>query len=96
MRPDKRISSGDRGQGPGPKPAVVREIGRLASRWPEEFRVGYRFGFRGEADPPCDMAGYPHGLHAWPLARRNAWWCGFNRGRIAIGKVAAHVDDGDG
>jgi hypothetical protein len=78
------------------KPSVAygREITRLAGLWPEEFRHGYRFGFRGEADPPCDTAGYPLGLHAWPLDRRNAWWCGFNRGRVAIGKVAVEDDDG--
>lgn len=74
----------------------VREIARLAGLWPEEFRLGYRFGFRREADQPCDTAGYPLGLHAWLLDRRNAWWCGFNRGRVAIGKVAAHVEDDDG
>ena len=82
-----------------PKPdhrsaAAAAEIERLANAWPEEFRLGYRFGFRGKADPPCDRAGYPLGLHAWPLPRRNAWWCGFSRGRVAISKVVAGDDNG--
>ena len=55
-----------------------REIDRLASAWPKEFRLGYRFGFQGKADPPCDRAGYPGMFHSWPLDRRNAWWCGWN------------------
>ena len=41
-----------------------REIDRLASAWPKEFRLGYRFGFQGKADPPCDRAGYPGGSTA--------------------------------
>ena len=75
---------------------VADEVKRLADQWPEEFRLGYRFGFRGKADPPCDQAGYPSGFHAWPLASRNAWFCGFNRGRIAIDKVTVHAGGGDG
>ena len=41
-----------------------REIDSLASAWPKEFRLGYRFGFQGKADPPCDRAGYPGGSTA--------------------------------
>ena len=75
---------------------VADEVKRLADRWPEEFRLGYRFGFRGKADPPCDQAGYPSGFHGWPLVRRNAWFCGFNSGRVAIDKAAAHAEGDDG
>jgi hypothetical protein len=57
-----------------------REV--MRSRWPDEFRLGYRFGRFGKADSPCDRAGYPQGFHGWPLDRRNAWWCGWNRGRV--------------
>jgi hypothetical protein len=57
-----------------------REIERLASAWPDEYRLGYRFSRQGKADPPCDRAGYPEGFHSWPLDRRNAWWAGWNRG----------------
>ena len=66
-----------------------REIERLANLGPDEYRLGYRFGFRGKADPPCDRAGYPEGFHSWLLDRRNAWWCGWNQGRQARGKLAA-------
>jgi hypothetical protein len=73
---------------------AATEIKRLADQWPEEFRLGYRFGFRGKANPPCDKAGYPPEFHAWPLDRRNAWWCEFNQGLVAIDKVAAPVTEG--
>ena len=61
-------------------PAAAALVERLASRWPDEFRLGYRFGFRRKADPPCDRAGYPSGFHAWPLNRRNAWRARWNSG----------------
>ena len=66
-----------------------REIERLAERWPDEFRLGYRFGFRGKADQPCDAGGYPPGLHSWPLDRRNAWWAGWNQGHVERDRLAA-------
>jgi hypothetical protein len=66
-----------------------REIDRLASAWPDEYRLGYRFGFLKRADPPCDRAGYPLGLHSWPLDRRNAWWAGWNVGRVERDRRAA-------
>lgn len=66
-----------------------REIERLANLWPKEFRLGCRFGFLGKADPPCDRAGYPAGFHAWPLDRRNAWWCGWNNGRCDRARLGA-------
>jgi hypothetical protein len=75
---------------------VAVEVERIADRWPYEFRLGYRLGFRAKADPPCDQAGYPLGFHTWPLAQRNAWWCGFSRGLVAIDKAAAHPGGGDG
>jgi hypothetical protein len=63
--------------------SVEREIERLAARWPDEYRLGYRFGCRRKADPPCDAAGYPKGFHKWPLDRHNAWWAGWSRGHQA-------------
>lgn len=74
---------------------TTTEIDRLASAWPQEYRLGYRFGFLNKADQPCDSAGYPLGLHVWQLARRNAWWRGWNQGRVAVSKAAAG-DDSDG
>ena len=73
--------------------ATQRGVKRLGDQWPEEFRHGYRFGFRGKADPPCDQAGYPSGFHMWLLDRRNAWFAGWNRGRAAVDNAAG---DGDG
>ena len=66
-----------------------REIERLANLWPNEYRLGYRFGFRGKADQPCDRAGYPEGFHGWPLERRNTWWCGWNKGRCDRARLGA-------
>jgi hypothetical protein len=59
-----------------------REREALLSRWPAEFRLGYRFGRLGKADPPYGLGGYPEGFHGWPLDRRNAWWCGWNCGHL--------------
>jgi hypothetical protein len=61
--------------------AVEAEIARLRAAWPHEFRLGFRFGFLGKADKPHDSAGYPLGLHQWPIDRKTAWWCGWNEGR---------------
>jgi hypothetical protein len=63
-------------------PDIARAVACFAEKWPEEFRLGYRFGRFGKTDPPCDRAGYPQGFHGWPLDRRNAWWCGLNRGWV--------------
>jgi hypothetical protein len=76
--------------------ASSAKIKFIADRWPEEFRLGYRFGFRGKADPPCGQAGYPSGFHTWPLGRRNAWFAGWNRGRVAVDIAAASEGGGDG
>jgi hypothetical protein len=75
---------------------AAAEVKRLADQRQDEFRLGYRFGFRGKADPPCDQAGYPSGFHTWPLDRRNAWFCGHNRGRVAVDKAAERAGGGDG
>lgn len=37
---------------------------------------------------------HPPEFHAWPLDRRNAWWCEFNQGLVAIDKVAGPVTEG--
>jgi hypothetical protein len=60
---------------------VAAERARLEAEWPQEYRLGFRFGFLGKAASPCDTAGYPIGLASWPLDRRNAWWAGWNEGR---------------
>ncbi len=75
---------------------TAQQVKWFANHCPEEFRRGYRFGFRGEADPPCDAAGYPHGFHTGPLAQRNAWWAGWNCGRVAVDYAAALAGGADG
>ena len=32
--------------------------------------------------PEAFLGGYPKGIHAWPLARRNVWFAGFNIGHF--------------
>jgi hypothetical protein len=41
----------------GASDPVDAEIERLSAEWPQEFRLGYRFGILGRADEPCDGAG---------------------------------------
>ena len=65
----------------GASDPAAAERQRLEKEWPREFRLGFRFGFLRKADPPCDSVGYPLGLAAWPLGRRNAWWAGWGDGR---------------
>jgi hypothetical protein len=52
----------------------------LCKRFPLEFEHGYRTGYLGEFQKPCDAAGCIIGHHTWPLDRRNAWFAGFNLG----------------
>jgi hypothetical protein len=49
-------------------------------RWRTEWRDGARSAFLGQCGGQREPGGYPRGFHAWPLARRNAWFAGFNRG----------------
>lgn len=65
----------------GASDPAAAERERLEKEWPREFRLGYQFGFLRRADPPHDDNGYPLGLLAWPLGRKNAWWAGWNAGR---------------
>jgi hypothetical protein len=56
------------------------ERAALCAKFPDEFEHGYRTGYLGENQPPCDSAGYMIGHHTWPLGRKNAWFAGFNLG----------------
>jgi hypothetical protein len=47
-----------------------------------EFDDGARCGILRKFDGPRELGGYPKGFHAWPLARRNAWFAGFNIGHF--------------
>lgn len=62
--------------------ATVAERDRLKGRWPDEFRDGARCAFRRRFDGDREPGGYPRGFHRWPLDRPNAWFCGFNVGRL--------------
>ena len=50
--------------------------------WPDEFANGERCAFYKRFDGERERGGYPKGFHRWPLERRNAWYCGFNLGRV--------------
>jgi hypothetical protein len=56
------------------------ETARLRRLWPDAFRDGARCAFLRRFDGDREEGGYPHGFHAQPLERRNAWFAGFNRG----------------
>ena len=56
------------------------ERAALCAKFPDEFEHGYRTGYLGENQPPCNSAGYMIGHHTWPLGRKNAWFAGFNLG----------------
>jgi hypothetical protein len=63
-----------------PRAEAVRAA--LCAKFPNEFEHGYRTGYLGENQPPCDAAGYMIGHHTWPLDRKNAWFAGFNLGHF--------------
>ena len=52
----------------------------LQNKWPAEFRAGARWGFLQQQEGPRDPGGYPLGFGHWQVARRNAWFAGFNVG----------------
>jgi hypothetical protein len=54
----------------------------LCRQFPQEFEHGYRTGYLGEPQQPCDAAGYMIGHHTWPLERKNAWFVGWNHGNV--------------
>jgi hypothetical protein len=56
------------------------ERAAIRKQWAAEFDDGARCGFSQKFDGPRELGGYPKGFHAWPLARRNAWYAGFNKG----------------
>ena len=59
----------------------VRERIRLA--FPDEFGDGARRGFTGDRQ-------YPPGFTTWPLARRNAWFCGWGVGYYDPARPKSH------
>ena len=70
------------------------ERGRLKRAWPQEFRDGERCAYFGKFEGERETGGYPKGFHAWPLDRRNAWYCGFNFGLVERRRDLAEAADG--
>ena len=59
------------------------ERARLKTAWPAEFADSERCAFLNRFDGKREKGGgYPLGFHQWPLERRNAWYCGYNFGRL--------------
>lgn len=61
---------------------VAAQRAALCAKYPAEFEHGYRSGFTGEFQKPCDAGGYPIGFHTWELVRKNAWYAGWNLGCV--------------
>jgi hypothetical protein len=61
--------------------SVADEMTTIRTAWPAEFNDGARGAFLQRYDGCREAGGYPVGFHQWPLARRNAWFAGFNVGR---------------
>jgi hypothetical protein len=76
-----------------PLPIDAASCGEVA--FPDEFRHGFRAAFLQKSDEPYDRGGYPIAFHGWPLNRRNAWWCGFNKGLVAHSKLVDGMGGGD-
>jgi hypothetical protein len=68
--------------------AAEAERQALRARFPALFDDGERMGFRSQPDPgPREPGSYPKGFHQLPLEARNAWWSGWNKGRIERDRI---------
>jgi hypothetical protein len=74
--------------------SVDAERARLQRLWPAEFADGERCAFLQRPDGPRELGGYPRDFHAWPIERRNVWWCGFNFGLGERQRALMEVADG--
>jgi hypothetical protein len=79
--------------GPGVSGVDV-ERKHLKRPWPDEFADGERCAFLGRFEGAREGGGYPLGFHAWPLERRNRWYCGFNYGLLERRRALMEVADG--
>jgi len=67
----------------------------IRAAFPAEYDDGARCGFLWKFEGPREAGGYPKGFHSWPLARRNAWYAGFNRGNRDAALLAEEVAQDD-
>jgi hypothetical protein len=74
-------------------PAADAVRRRLKRAWPDDFADGERCAFHQRYPGEREKGGYPLGFHGWPLDRRNAWFAGFNLGRIERQRFL--MEDGD-
>jgi hypothetical protein len=67
--------------------SAENERAAIRKQWQAEFDDGARCGFLQKCEGVRQPGGYPKGFHEWPLARRNAWFAGFNNGAIEKQKL---------
>lgn len=65
-----------------PPMTAENERAAIRNQWQAEFDDGARCGFLQKFEGAREPGGYPKGFHGWPLARRNAWFAGFNIGSV--------------
>lgn len=53
---------------------------RIRKEFSREFTDGEAMGAGWEPGGDREKGGYPIGFHGWEVARRNAWFAGFNLG----------------
>ena len=61
--------------------------GRFPMEWDDGLKLGMGHGPAGQRE----RGDYPKGFHDWPLDRRNAWFAGFNVGRLIRVGADRHV-----
>ena len=65
------------------------ERAAFREQWKTAFDDGVRCGFLQKFEGAREPGGYPKEFHDWPLARRNAWFAGFNKGSVERKKEGA-------
>jgi hypothetical protein len=75
--------------------SAERERADLKANHPAAFREGMRLGLGLTLKAEREPGGYPKGFHGWPLEKRNAWFAGFNIGRIEHARRVAQPPDED-
>jgi hypothetical protein len=77
---------------PTAKVSAVRA--EIRTRHPAEFDDGFRTACLGPpADQPREKGGYPHGFYGWSKDQRDAWFCGWNAGRLHADEISKDKND---